>query len=165
MHNLWDVLYTILWSVSSYKIVTIFTKFEIQVIPDLLWYIISLDYCENGKIVLSRKMFNIILPYWYDQDEVTDKFFTHKLNLFNEISPWLLFHIWQSYMKTSWLWSAFSITSPLWGESTSHWWIPLTKSQWCGALIFPLMSALTNCWANSREAGELKCLVDHLTSP
>ena len=36
----------------------------------------------------------------------------------------------------------FHITGPLWGESTSHWWIPLTKGQWCRAVImFPLSLA------------------------
>ena len=43
------------------------------------------------------------------------------------------------------------ITGPLWGESTSHRRIPLTKASdaeldffvWCG-------------WANSREAGDLR---------
>ena len=30
-------------------------------------------------------------------------------------------------MITSWHWNIFPITGPLWGESTYHWWIPLTK--------------------------------------
>ena len=30
----------------------------------------------------------------------------------------------------------FRVTGPLWGESTDHWWIPLHKGQWCGALCF-----------------------------
>ena len=31
------------------------------------------------------------------------------------------------------------------------------KSQWCGALIFSLIWAWTNLWANSRDAGDLRC--------
>ena len=51
-----------------------------------------------------------------------------------------------------------SLAGPLWGESTGPRCIPLTKGQWCGVLMFPLMSAWTNCWTNSEEACELKCL-------
>ena len=32
--------------------------------------------------------------------------------------------------------NTFHITCPLWGESTSHQWIPLTKGQWCEAFVF-----------------------------
>ena len=28
-------------------------------------------------------------------------------------------------------WNTFHITCPLWGESTSHWWIPITKGKLC----------------------------------
>ena len=49
------------------------------------------------------------------------------------------------------------ITGPLWGESTSHWWIPLTKAidaeRWC----FSLICAWTNGWANSWNDADLKC--------
>ena len=31
------------------------------------------------------------------------------------------------------------------------------KSQWCVDLMFPLICALTNSWANNREAGDLRC--------
>ena len=31
---------------------------------------------------------------------------------------------------------AFGITGPLWGESTGNRWIPLTKGQWYGVLVF-----------------------------
>ena len=36
------------------------------------------------------------------------------------------------HMMTSWHGNALHITGPLWGESTGHRWIPLTKGQWCG---------------------------------
>ena len=39
-------------------------------------------------------------------------------------------------MMTSWHGNALHITGPLWGESTGHQWIPLTKGQQCGSLIF-----------------------------
>ena len=68
-----------------------------------------------------------------------------------------------SLMTTSWHGNAFCITGPLWGESTRDWWIPLSKDQWCRALMIPLMSAWTNCWINSQGAGELRCLDTHMT--
>ena len=46
----------------------------------------------------------------------------------------------------------------------NHQWIIFTKGQFCEALMFPLMSACTNCWTNSCVAGELICLDVHLTS-
>ena len=36
-------------------------------------------------------------------------------------------------------------------------WIPLTKSQWCGALIFSLLSSWARCWTNSRVARGFGC--------
>ena len=38
-------------------------------------------------------------------------------------------------------WKLFRVTGPLWGESTGHRWIPLTKVQWRGALMFSLICA------------------------
>ena len=54
--------------------------------------------------------------------------------------------------------NTFLITGPLWGESTGHRWIPLTKDQWCGSLMF------MSFWTNSREACEMRCLDSHSTS-
>ena len=48
----------------------------------------------------------------------------------------------------------FRVTGPLWGESTGHRRIPGTKCQW--ALMFSLMSAWTNGWANNRDPGDLR---------
>ena len=42
-------------------------------------------------------------------------------------------------------WGASCTTRPLWGESTSHQWIPLTKVKWCVAVMFSLKSAPTHC--------------------
>ena len=36
----------------------------------------------------------------------------------------------------------FRVTGALCGELTGHWWIPLTKGQWRGALMFSLICAL-----------------------
>ena len=57
-------------------------------------------------------------------------------------------------MMTSWHGYPFCITDPLWGESTSHQWIPLTKGQLHRALMFssmlvcsPLNKQLTCQWS------------------
>ena len=45
-----------------------------------------------------------------------------------------------------------TVTGPLWGESTGYRWIPLTEASnaepWC--------FICRNCWANSRDAGNLR---------
>ena len=49
----------------------------------------------------------------------------------------------------------FRVTGSLCGEFTGHWWIPLTKASdaelWCF-----LLCAWTKCWANNRDAGDLR---------
>ena len=64
--------------------------------------------------------------------------------------------------------NTFRITGPLWGESTgptgdrnqwSHWW-PVDSphiGQWRRALMFSLICASTNCWANNRNTCEWRC--------
>ena len=55
----------------------------------------------------------------------------------------------------------FCITGPLWGESTGHWWIPLTNASdtkiWC---LFSLMRTWRNCSingsANNGDDGDLR---------
>ena len=47
----------------------------------------------------------------------------------------------------------FHVIGPLWGESTSHRWISLTKGQWRGTLMFSVICTWTNGYANNRDAG------------
>ena len=42
------------------------------------------------------------------------------------------------FMMT-WHGNVFHITGPFRWKSTGHWWIPLIKGQWCGALMFSLL--------------------------
>ena len=49
----------------------------------------------------------------------------------------------------------FRATGPLWGESTGHRWIPLTKASNAGLWYF-FICAWTNGWWNSRYAGDLR---------
>ena len=51
-------------------------------------------------------------------------------------------------------WKHFSRHWPfVWG---SHRWIPRTKGQWCGALMFPLICTWIYVSANNHEAGDLR---------
>ena len=43
----------------------------------------------------------------------------------------------------------YRVNGPLWGESTGDRWIPLTKGQWSGALLFPSISAYADTDAMS----------------
>ena len=49
----------------------------------------------------------------------------------------------------------FHITGPLWGESTGHRWVPLTKAS-AQTLIFSLICAWTNGWSNNLDAGNFR---------
>ena len=64
-------------------------------------------------------------------------------------------HGWDEYMMTSSNGNIFRVTGPLWGESTGHWWIPLTKANdaelWCSFIC-----AWTHGQANNRDAGDLR---------
>ena len=48
------------------------------------------------------------------------------------------------------------VTCHLYGEFTGLRWIPRTKSQWRGALIFSLICVWINGWVNNCEAGDLR---------
>ena len=40
-----------------------------------------------------------------------------------------------------------------------HWWIPLTKDLWCGAVMFSLLLARTVCWSKSRVVSNLRSYI------
>ena len=77
----------------------------------------QLGHPEYGWSIVGQLIFTNTLPQipWWWQD--MEKLFT------------LMLHI----------------TGPLWGESTSDWWIPLIKGQLCGALLILLLSAWASC--------------------
>ena len=62
-------------------------------------------------------------------------------------------------MMMSWDGNTFCITVPLCRESSNHWWIPLTKDQWCGAFMFSLSLAWTGCCTNSWQIWCCSCSV------
>ena len=48
--------------------------------------------------------------------------------------------------EASWDWTNSYIIGPLWGESTNHWRIHITKSQWYTDLMFSLLMTWTSFW-------------------
>ena len=50
----------------------------------------------------------------------------------------------------------FRVTGPLWGEFTSHRWIPRTKASDAEVWCFLWSAPWINDWVNNREAGELR---------
>ena len=59
-------------------------------------------------------------------------------------------------MMTSSNGTSFRVTGHLWGESTGHRWDSPHKDQWHGDLMFSLICASTNGWANNGHAGALR---------
>ena len=58
-------------------------------------------------------------------------------------------------MMTSSNGNIFRINDPLWGESTSHWWIPLTAASERNFDVSPICTR-THALANNRDAGDLR---------
>ena len=58
-------------------------------------------------------------------------------------------------MMTSTNGNIFRVTDPLWGESTGHWCDSPHKGQSRGALMFSLICAWINGWANKAGADDL----------
>ena len=54
-----------------------------------------------------------------------------------------------------WHGNAFGITGHLSGN-LSHQWISLTKGQWCGAFMFPLLLGWATYWTKIRVAGDIR---------
>ena len=51
-------------------------------------------------------------------------------------------------------WKYFRVVGPLWGESTGHQWIPLTKAN--DMELWYFLWSITNGWASNRDAGDLR---------
>ena len=54
-------------------------------------------------------------------------------------------------------WNIFRVPGPVCGEFTGHWWIPRTKASDAELWCFFFICAWINGWANTREAGDLRC--------
>ena len=76
-------------------------------------------------------------------------------------SEWTKSITWLVNMMTSSNGNIFHVTGPLWGESTGHLWIPLTKASDTELLYFSLICTWTNGWANNQDVGDLRCHRTH----
>ena len=68
-----------------------------------------------------------------------------------------------------WPWNAFCITSPLWGESTHHWWFPSQRVSntelWCSLCCQPELEQLERLPSEiSAAAPQLPILLIHIRS-
>ena len=88
-------------------------------------------------------MFSLIcawINYWVNSREAGD------LRCHHAHYDIIIMHF-HFHMTPSWHGNAFRITAFLWGGSTGHQWIPLTKGQWCPFYVFFVVvprSYLTN---------------------
>ena len=66
-------------------------------------------------------------------------------------------HLWNAWWRHQMETSSALYDWPFVREFTGHRWIPLTKGQRSGALMFSLICAWINTWVNNHEAGDLRC--------
>ena len=63
------------------------------------------------------------------------------------------------YIMMSWYGNTFHSTGPLWGESSSNQWIPLTREFTMQSLDVSLLLTLIGCWTDSWIASDLNTLI------
>ena len=101
------------------------------------------NFISKVQIINSPKTSTDLTHWWHSRDikHISNVlFYSYSIVSHDDVIKWKIFHI----------------TGPLWGESTGHWWIPLTKDSDAEVLMFSLLYALTNGWANNRGAGDLR---------
>ena len=88
------------------------------------------------------------------------------LSMYNMQIHWLTASVFLplTFMMMLWHRKAICFIDPFWWESTIHWWISLTKGQWCRALSISLMLAWTICLTNRWVVDYLRCNCTHMTS-
>ena len=121
-----------------------------------------------------------IVPYWLSYWEGVDTKWTampcHKWRLpywilfFKSCLQWFDRNMSRKVQVMAWCQTdnkSLPLTQPhddviKWKHFPRHWsfvrgrWIPLTKGQWRGALMFSFMCAWTSGWANNRDIGDLR---------
>ena len=93
---------------------------------------------------------NITLNQWHWSR--TSVIYTHPCVALHVIVCWAI----SQHTMTSSNRNMFRVTGPLCREFTGDRWIPQHKGQWHGSLMFSLILAWINSWANSRDAGDLR---------
>ena len=82
-------------------------------------------WCRAGNKPLSETMvvnlpthICVTWPQWVNSASFIEMYWSLRQDSYHPRRHWRM---------TSWHGNIFHITGPLWGESTCHWWIPLTK--------------------------------------
>ena len=126
----------------------------------------SHHWCLASNIVLVLVVFvigifNMASVWLVDVQSVKQKFLLIWILMWNILMMWVL-HGFATYygtghldMMTSSNGNIFRVTGPLCGEFTGDLWIPHTKGQRRGALMFPLICDWINGWVNNRGVGDL----------
>ena len=91
----------------------------------IFWGLIISSMKSAYTCIVDRVSFRCLVPSSLRKSE----------NKHEKFHPW-----WQHSM------GVFRVTGPMWGESSDHRWIPLTKSQWCG--LWCLCGVILNIWLN-----------------
>ena len=90
--------------------------------------------------------------YYKRQGSLTTSFYNVYIYIYSWWKPISLTYLHD--LMTSSHGNTSCITGSLWGESTSHWWIPLTKDQQSRAFMYYLLSAWTDSWTNCQVASD-----------
>ena len=103
-------------------------------------------WCGNTAVEI-KKVINL-----HSQTMTHSRVFYHSLQRSDTMwpqRPWS--------MMTSSNGNICRVTGPLWGESSGHWWIPLTTRPVTRSCDVFYDLRLRNGWANSRGAGDVRC--------
>ena len=63
--------------------------------------------------------------------------------------------LWLHMMTSWWHWNIFCITGPLWGQSTSHQWVPSQRATYVKLWYFRCFHPQTSCSTNRRVVGDI----------
>ena len=120
----------------------------------LIWYQLGVPGIETERLNYPKQGKSIVLYHSSRCTGVTNTPFGSLSNLFCQFE----YATWREddNTMTSSNGNIFPDTGPLWGEFTSHRWIPLTKAGdvelWC----FFFICAWTNGWVSNRDADDLR---------
>ena len=119
----------------------------------------TLKFWRSLKIVL-RYQFNNGIIHQFPRNSYGMDIFVFPVNLLStKTDVWChsMHFPFEYHMMTSSNGNIFSVTRPLWGApvNSPH------KGQWRGALVFSLICAWGNGWANLRDAGDLRRNLAH----
>ena len=119
-----------------------------------IWYLQNMILCKN--MLTCENLQGIMKTSYVENNEITsvnnmywllETVTRRKLNISKKIGCKCI--CWSRFWNISWCCHDMQILSTaISSRTTSYQWIPLTKGQYCGILMFSLLYALTSCWTN-----------------